>query len=132
MSTTTETTATRGYSIEIMSLVHDILTLAMTTPKEVADIFVSYSPHVNHLEVTVHAHGWTQGVAHSKQDFCYLDGGHDGGVERLRNIHESLANHFAELRGQSETDIRAAKAAALRERAAQLTAEAAALEGGDA
>ncbi len=50
--------ADRGISMEVQGKILGIMSLALTIPKAIADVFVSYSPHVELLHVTVHRAGY--------------------------------------------------------------------------
>lgn len=46
--------------------IHELLEIALTTPRETADIFLSWHPHCDSIDISVHIGGWT---ADSNPDF---------------------------------------------------------------
>ncbi len=110
---------TRGYSAETIAIVQDILLIALNTPSEVADVFCSFSPHVEEVEVRVFANGWTS----RDPDF----GGH-ASIETLCGpaaaLRSKLADYLASLATKTPTEIATEKAAALRKQAQKLIEEA--------
>lgn len=47
---------------ESRTAIHEILDLALNTPRDKADIFFSTSPHCDVIQVDVHPFGWKQDV----------------------------------------------------------------------
>lgn len=121
MKNTTSTASTRGYSIEQLAVLHDLLTIAATTPKNVADVFFHYSPHVDQLDVSIHAGGWVNGADATYRDQAYLD---DSSAVGLHSLHARVVSRLDSLSNKSSAEIRAEKAAELRAQAEALIAEA--------
>ena len=122
---------THNLTAEGRALVHAILEIALTTPKDVADVFVDWSPHCSLLNFYVIPGGWIEGAKHTCEHRFYFEHAEtpEELTDGLSNALAALQQTVAEIAHTTESDRRAAKAAALRERAAALTAEAAALEG---
>ena len=119
---------TRGYSLEQLAVMHDLLTIAMTTPKNVADVFFHYSPHVDQLDVQIHAGGWESGVA-PIWDNAYLEwvpnARPDGpSATSLYDLHARVVSRLDTLSNKSTAELRAEKAAKLRAQGEALIAEA--------
>ena len=75
---------------ELLPIAQEILALAMNTPKEIADIFVEWCPHVGYLTVRVHPGGWEPDTrALYMVDFK----DHAEGIlcDELRNLKEYVA-----------------------------------------
>lgn len=78
-------------------LVTCILDLALTTPKEVADVFVDYSPHVQSVSVRIHVFGWNEGVPSVLGRTIYLDQGPTS-ENQLEEFHVSLVAFLNNIR----------------------------------
>lgn len=119
------------YHAKALDLIHELLSIAMATPKTVADVHINYSAHVDLIHVQVYAHGWHKGADPSFDKVRYLDRT-DSDFAHLRKIHEDLVAHLESLRGKTEFDRRAERIATLRANAAKLLAEADTLAGNPA
>jgi predicted transcriptional regulator len=118
---------TRPTAAEIVSEVQHLVAIALATPKEVADVFVDWSAHVNCVHVNVHAHGWREGAEAILADDCYTDG--DNAHAKLLVLRQRLEARLYDLATVSEKERAAIKAKAIRDRATKLMAEADAIEG---
>lgn len=120
-------TPIRPTAAGICSEVQNILAIALATPKEVADVFVDFSAHVNCVHVKVHAHGWREGAEAVFTDDCYTDGYNV--CAKLLVLRQRLEECLHDLANVSEKERAAIKAKAIRARAEKLLAEADAIEG---
>lgn len=111
------------YHAKALDLIHELLSIAMATPKTVADVHVSYSAHVDLIHVQVYAHGWHKGAEPSFDKLRYLDRT-EWDFAHLRKIQEGLTAHLDTLRGKTQFDRRAERIANLRANAAKLLSEA--------
>jgi hypothetical protein len=126
MNTNTENTSpeTRGYSDEHLAVMREILTIAASTPKHVADVFVSYAPHVDGISVQAYACGWSN----RHPDFR-AGADCDSLIAVPVVLREKLKSYLAGLRAKPTHELRSETAAAMRNEAARLLAEASELEG---
>ena len=122
---------THNLTAEARALVHAIFEIALTTPKNVADVFVDWSPHCSLLSFYANPGGWNEGAKAVCEHRFYLN--HKDTPEKvteaLAKAKAALEDCIAECTNTSEADRRGRKAAELRARAERLTAEAAELEG---
>jgi len=44
-----------------------LATRALHTPRYIADVFISWSPHCDSMTVDIHAHGW---ISHDSPNYC--------------------------------------------------------------
>lgn len=120
---------TRGLTPEVIQACNALLTLGLTTPSHVADVFVSWSPHCDNVSVDVHLGGWRSGesadrnfgasLSHKPSDtLAYL-------IEAKKDVEAYLASFNAETPGQKK----ARELAAINARIDSLRSEAARLEG---
>jgi hypothetical protein len=100
---------TRPTAAEIVSEVQHLVAIALATPKEVADVFVDWSAHVNCVHVKVHAHGWREGAEAILADDCYTDG--DNAHAKLLVLRQRLEARLYDLATVSEKERAAIKAA---------------------
>lgn len=127
MSTTNK--PTRNLTAEGREIIHTILEIALTTPKETADVFVDWSPHCDSLDIRVFAFGWSKGADSTLDLGCYFSHGH--AEADLTKAKDRLEKYLLELNSpEAAKAARSKKAAELRVAAERLAAEAAALEGG--
>jgi hypothetical protein len=121
---------THNLTAEGRALVHAIINIALTTPSNVADVFIDWSPHCCLFHFYVNPGGWTEGAKNVCNHRFYFD--HTQDAEKitaaLEKAKAALEDCLAKCANTSEADRRAKRAADLRERAAALTAEAAKLE----
>lgn len=117
---------------EARAVIHEILEISLTTPSNIADVFVYWSPHCASLNVFVHANGWAKSKEDSFNATAYADGILEP-AKTLNGLRDRLREHLETLENPASAAARAAraaKAADLRDRAEKLIAEAASLEGG--
>lgn len=64
-----------------------ILHTALSTPKDLADIFFSLSPHCDSIDLCVHNGGWNRDYDEDYERFhCYVGG--EGGSDSSANVFE--------------------------------------------
>lgn len=108
-------------SLAARDALHALLQLAMTTPRAIADIFVSYSPHCENVAVQVFRGGWREGMSADHTWRVYF--GVDSEDEFL-----ALPGYLAQLISEWNTQPDNERSRKLREAAARLEAEARQLE----
>ncbi len=118
---------TRGYSAETIAIVHDLLNIALTTPSELADVFVEFSPHVEEVGVRIHPHGWTPIDApfSGRANVATLCG-------PAAALRSKLTEYLASLATKTPEGIANEKAASLRKQAQKLIEEADAISASNA
>lgn len=58
---------------EPKTAIHKLLEIALTTPREVADIFFDWSPHCTSFQVRVFLGGWSEGADPDHRISGYLN-----------------------------------------------------------
>lgn len=113
-------------SPEIIAAVQQIIQTAMSTPSDVADVFVDYYGHTGSVDVRVHDYGWVRDADCSVQWHCYTDD--DEALKSLIRTHGQLSERLARLESTKGTPRAVEdKAAQLRKAAANLLDQAAKL-----
>lgn len=80
--------------------IHELLEIALTTPKETADVFFDWSPHCTSFQVRVFLGGWIEGADPDNRLSGYLNSGLSHEVvelpEKLRSFLD--VNNVAALK----------------------------------
>jgi hypothetical protein len=97
----------------------DVFALALDTPKEIADIFVSWYPHTSDLRASVFVGGWKKDAAPEAVYDFYADDEDNLNPDNLRQLRDYVASIPANLES-IQAQQRAAALKDLREKAAEL------------
>ena len=54
--------------------IHQIMDLALDISQGKPDVFVSYSPHTQQLDVYVYEQGWNRGALYNSETVLYIQG----------------------------------------------------------
>ena len=116
---------TRGYSPQILKICGEIQALALSTPSDLADVFVSWSPHCSAFTVYVSTGGWLPMDSRVVPSFTvYLKNTIECG-DLLCQTKEKVEKILAEFAALSLEERAAVKAARALELEALLGSEAA-------
>jgi hypothetical protein len=90
--------------------IHELLEIALTTPRETADIFYDWSPHCTSFQVRVFLGGWTEGADPDHRLSGYLKSSMESEIESLpKKLRSYLdSNNVAELK-EERKQVRIAK-----------------------
>lgn len=82
------------------SAIHELLEIALTTPREVADIFFDWSPHCTSFQVRIFLGGWVEGADPDNRLSGYLKSSLEHEIESLPEKLRSLldANNVAAIK----------------------------------
>lgn len=82
------------------SAIHDLLEIALTTPREVADIFFDWSPHCTSFQARVFLGGWIEGADPDTRISGYLKSSLEHEIESLPEKLRSFldANNVAAIK----------------------------------
>jgi hypothetical protein len=109
-------------SPEVIAEAQALLAFAMSTPREIADIFVDYSSHVRRLYVQVYLGGWREGLPKDIDDGEYLDS--ESSLEGIQGMRLKVEGAVAQYRENPRPIRQTDRAKSLREAAQKLMAEA--------
>ncbi len=114
------------YTPEFAAEVSALLATAVSTPREVADVFFEYSAHCDIFRVRAYTNGW---VANSDCDFemQVFPGVDSDMLAALKRMRAKLAEYLANAAGQEPRSLAKKRAAEMRKRAAEILADADAL-----
>lgn len=124
--------ASNPASPAVIAEVQALMAVALSTPRKVADVFVSFSPHVSQIAVRVYAHGWQENVPDVFESSIYVDAIEGrtapevGIMEMCGELKEVLAGLTATA--DNPQTLAESKTKQLRDAAAKLMAEAFAIE----
>lgn len=107
---------------QIIAEAQALLALAMNTPSDVADVFVSYYSHTGSIDVSLHDYGWVPDSDASARWHAYADS--ESAQTELARIHREIAERLDRLRSTPKPQANAEKAEQLRKSAEVLLAQA--------
>ena len=110
---------------EVQQAIHEILTLCLNTPPELADLFFQVHPHVSQVSVDLHPWGWDSRRGDGREDFdLYVDC--ENPVAALNKMRERIESRLSELKKEdrpSPAQLQRMKLESLEAEAAKLRAE---------
>lgn len=65
--------APRPFTPEDQKKIQELMQLAITTPREIADVFVQFHAHINGISVQIHSDGW-RGIKDQPSRFNLFSG----------------------------------------------------------
>jgi len=110
-------------SQEVITQAVNILAIAMSTPTNIADVFVQWSPHCQSLDVSGHSFGWHENKSAEFKRDLYFHHSKDALAE-LTQVREDLMAYIADCEKAGPAERAESDAKALRAQAAKLLAEA--------
>ena len=109
-------------SPEVIAECQALLAFAMSTPREIADVFVDFSPHVGRLYVQVYLGGWREGMQKDIDEGQYVDS--EDGLAGIQGMRRKVEAMVREWRDKPHRQRENERSKSLREAAQKLLAEA--------